>query len=57
MGYMGWKAAVLYSGEAGLLGEGKDGPPRRGRLEPAGKGIFKCQCCGAEAFLQKPVPS
>jgi len=57
MGYMGWKAAVLYSGEAGLLGGGKDCPPRGRRLEPAGKGIFKCQCCGAEAFLQKPVPS
>ena len=54
---MGWKAAVLYSGEAGLLGEGKDCPPCGGRLEPAGKGIFKCQHCGAEVFLKKPVPS
>jgi ribosomal protein S27AE len=46
----GW---VLYSVEAGLLGEGKDCPQCGGRLELAKKGIFQCQPCGAEVFLKK----
>ena len=56
-GYVDWKDGVLYSVEAGLLGEGKGCPQCGGRLEPAGKGIFKCQHCGAEVFLKKPAPS
>jgi hypothetical protein len=56
-GYVDWKDGVLYSVEAGLLGEGKGCPQCGGRLEPAGKGIFKCQYCGAEVFLKKPAPS
>jgi hypothetical protein len=55
-GYVDWKDGVLYSVEAGLLGEGKGCPQCGGRLEPAGKGIFKCQHCGAEVFLKKPAP-
>jgi len=56
-GYVDWKDGVLYSVEAGLLGEGKGCPQCGGRLEPAGKGLFKCQHCGAEVFLKKPAPS
>jgi hypothetical protein len=56
-GYVDWKDGVLYSVEAGLLGEGKGCPQCGGRLEPAGKGIFKCQHCGTEVFLKKPAPS
>jgi hypothetical protein len=56
-GYVDWKDGVLYSVEAGLLGEGKGCPQCGGRLEPAGKGTFKCQHCGAEVFLKKPAPS
>jgi hypothetical protein len=56
-GYVDWKDGVLYSVEAGLLGEGKGCPQCGGRLEPAGKGIFKCQYCGAEVFFKKPAPS
>ncbi len=56
-GYVDWKDRVLYSVEARLLGEGKGCPQCGGRLEPAGKGIFKCQYCGAKVFLKKPAPS
>ena len=56
-GYVDWKDGVLYSAEADLLGEGKGCPQCGGRLEPAGKGIFKCQHCGTEVFLKKPAPS
>ncbi len=56
-GYVDWKDGVLYSVEAGLLGEGKGCPQCGGRLEPAGKGIFKCQHCSAEVFLKKPALS
>jgi ribosomal protein S27AE len=52
-GYVDWKDGVLYSVEAGLLGEGKDCPQCGGRLELAKKGIFQCQHCGAEVFLKK----
>jgi transcription initiation factor IIE alpha subunit len=52
-GYVDWKDGVLYSVEAGLLGEGKDCPQCGGRLELAKKGIFQCQHCGTEVFLKK----
>jgi hypothetical protein len=55
MGYVDWKDGVLYSADASVLGEGKGCPQCGGQLEPAGKGLFRCQHCGSEVFLKKPV--
>jgi hypothetical protein len=55
MGYVDWKDGVLYSADASILGEGKGCPQCGGQLEPAGKGLFRCQHCGSEVFLKKPV--
>jgi hypothetical protein len=55
MGYVDWKDGVLYSADASILGEGKGCPQCGGQLEPAGRGLFRCQHCGSEVFLKKPV--
>jgi hypothetical protein len=55
MGYVDWKDGVLYSADASVLGEGKGCPQCGGQLEPAGKGLFRCQHSGSEVFLKKPV--
>jgi hypothetical protein len=55
IGYVDWKDGVLYSADASILGEGKGCPQCGGQLEPAGKGLFRCQHCGSEVFLKKPV--
>jgi|GEM_PF-826125 len=55
MGYVDWKDGVLYSADASVLGEGKGCPQCGGQLEPAGKGLFRCQYCGSEVFLKQPV--
>jgi hypothetical protein len=49
-GYIDWKDGVLYARQAGELNTGKCpncGAPRA----MAGKGVIKCEYCGAETFL------
>ncbi|MGQ9675917.1 MAG: hypothetical protein ACUVX1_09640 [Chloroflexota bacterium] len=50
VGYIDWKEGVLYAREAAQMNTGKCpscGAPR----SMAGKGIVKCEYCGAELFL------
>jgi len=50
---MGWKAAVLYSGEAGLLGEGKDCPPLREALRASRQGNLPVSVLRCKGISQK----
>lgn len=49
-GYINWEDGVLYSVEASKL-TGNKCPRCGGEQAFAGKGVIKCQYCGAEVFL------
>ncbi len=49
-GYVNWDDGVLYSVEASKL-TGNTCPKCGGQQAFAGKGVIKCQYCGAEIFL------
>jgi ribosomal protein S27AE len=49
-GYVNWDDGVLYSVEASKL-TGNKCPRCGGEQAFAGKGVIKCQYCGAEVFL------
>jgi len=50
---MGWKAAVLCSGEAGLLGEGKDCPPCGGPLRAGRQGNLSSVSAAVQRHFSK----
>ena len=50
-GYINWDERVLYSAEVKELREGGRCPTCGGDLEIAGKGVIRCEHCGAEIFL------
>ncbi|MCL4458456.1 MAG: hypothetical protein M1136_01495 [Chloroflexi bacterium] len=50
-GYIDWSQGLLYAQEAAQLKEGNKCPNCGATLTLAGKGIIKCEFCGAEIFL------
>lgn len=50
-GYINWDEGLLYSEEAEKLREAGRCPQCGGELGLAGKGVIRCQYCGAEIFL------
>lgn len=52
-GYVDWKRGMLYSVDAANLSEMTQCPNCGGELSLAGKGLVKCEFCGAEIFLNR----
>jgi len=50
-GYADWEAGVLTSSDAGKIGEAARCESCGGRMGLAGKGLLKCDRCGAEIYL------
>jgi tRNA(Ile2) C34 agmatinyltransferase TiaS len=50
-GYINWDEDVLYSAEASRIREAGRCPQCGGDLGLAGKGVIRCDYCGAEIFL------
>jgi hypothetical protein len=50
-GYINWSEGILYSSEAQKLRDAGHCPHCGGELGLAGKGVVKCQYCGAAIFL------
>lgn len=50
-GYVDWDRGVLYARQASELRERRTCPNCGGELSLAGKGLIRCQYCGAEIFL------
>jgi hypothetical protein len=50
-GYVDWDRGVLYARQASQMREGGTCPNCGGSLSLAGKGLIRCQYCGAEIFL------
>jgi hypothetical protein len=50
-GYVDWDRGVLYARQASQIREGGTCPNCGGNLSLAGKGLIRCQFCGAEIFL------
>jgi hypothetical protein len=50
-GYVDWDRGVLYARQASEMREGGTCPNCGGSLSLAGKGLIRCQYCGAEIFL------
>jgi hypothetical protein len=50
-GYVDWDRGILYARQASEMRQGGSCPNCGGNLSLAGKGLVRCQYCGAEVFL------
>ncbi|HUG17313.1 MAG TPA: hypothetical protein VMM78_20070 [Thermomicrobiales bacterium] len=50
-GYVDWDRGVLYARQASQMRQNETCPNCGGALSLAGKGLIRCQYCGAEIFL------
>lgn len=50
-GYVDWDRGILYARQASEMRDGGTCPNCGGSLSLAGKGLIRCQYCGAEIFL------
>lgn len=50
-GYVDWDRGMLYARQASQIRAGGSCPNCGGSLSLAGKGLIKCEYCGAEIFL------